>query len=74
MNNIDGSKKGLAPEEREVLLGKLKERFEKNMDRHKSIEWADLRTKLKADAGKLWSLNEMELTGGEQGNGDGPAV
>src|SRR5215210_151411 len=47
------------------LLGALKARFEKNMSRHKGLEWADVQAKLEADTGKLWSLSEMERTGGE---------
>jgi hypothetical protein len=47
------------------LLGILKARFEKNKNRHKDIEWADLEAKLEASEAKLWSLNEMESTGGE---------
>jgi hypothetical protein len=43
----------------------LKTRFEKNMDRHKGLEWAKVQAKLEADSGKLWSLSEMERTGGE---------
>ncbi|MGH9969131.1 MAG: DUF4256 domain-containing protein [Pyrinomonadaceae bacterium] len=51
--------------EREELLGALKARFEKNMNRHKGLEWAKVQTKLEANTEKLWSLNEMERTGGE---------
>ncbi|MEO3407705.1 DUF4256 domain-containing protein [Mucilaginibacter sp. CAU 1740] len=58
-------KKELSTEQTEELLGILKARFEKNKDRHKGIEWAGVLAKLNADAVKLWSLNEMELTGGE---------
>jgi len=58
-------KKELSPEQREELFGTLKARFEKNMNRHKGIEWAKVKSKLEANAGKLWSLNEMERTGGE---------
>lgn len=47
------------------LIAVLKARFEKNMPRHKGIDWTTVETKLKANAGKLWSLNEMENTGGE---------
>jgi hypothetical protein len=47
------------------LLGTLKARFEKNKKRHAGIEWAKVEAKLRADNGKLWSLNEMEITGGE---------
>ena len=59
------SKKDLSPKPREELLKTLKDRFEKNMNRHKGIEWAEVQAKLEANAGKLWSLNEMERTGGE---------
>jgi hypothetical protein len=65
MNNINSSKKELAPKQREELLGALKARFEKNMNRHKGLEWAKVQAKLEASAEKLWSLNEMERTGGE---------
>jgi hypothetical protein len=51
--------------QREELLSALKARFEKNMNRHKDLEWANVQAKLEADADKLWSLNEMERTGGE---------
>jgi uncharacterized protein DUF4256 len=57
--------KKLSSEQRAELLKGLKERFEKNMDRHKGLEWAKVQTRLEADAKKLWSLNEMEKTGGE---------
>ena len=59
------TKKNLSPKQREELLKTLKARFEKNMNRHKGLEWAKVQAKLKADTGKLWSLNEMERTGGE---------
>jgi hypothetical protein len=59
------SMKGLSPEQRDGLLGTLKARFEKNMNRHKGIEWAKVAARLEADAEKLWSLSEMETTGGE---------
>lgn len=65
MNMINSHKNELSPEEREDLLGILKARFEKNMDRHKEFKWAQVGAKLEADAAKLWSLNEMERTGGE---------
>ena len=58
-------KKELSPKQREELLKTLKARFEKNLNRHKGLEWAKVQAKLDADAGKLWSLNEMERTGGE---------
>lgn len=61
MNN----KKKLSPERREELLGTLKARFERNMNRHKGLEWAKVQVKLEADTEKLWSLSEMERTGGE---------
>jgi len=65
MNNIKSNKKELSPKQREDLLKVLKVRFEKNMDRHKGLEWAKVKAKLEANAEKLWSLNEMERTGGE---------
>jgi len=65
MNNINNNKKALPPEQREELLRALKVRFEKNMNRHKGLEWAKVQAKLEAHAEKLWSLNEMERTGGE---------
>lgn len=58
-------KKDLLPEQRVELLDDLKERFEKNMSRHKGLEWAKVQAKLEADPAKLWSLSEMERTGGE---------
>ena len=57
--------KKLSSEQREELLKTLKARFEKNMNRHKGLEWGKVQAKLEADAKKLWSLNEMESTGGE---------
>ena len=65
MNNIKSNKKKLSPKQREELLGALKDRFEKNMNRHKGLEWVKVQAKLEANAEKLWSLNEMESTGGE---------
>lgn len=59
------TKKALSPAQREELLKALKARFEKNMNRHKGLEWAKLQAKLEANPEKLWSLNEMERTGGE---------
>ena len=59
------SKKTLSPGRREELLLALEVRFEKNMKRHKGLEWAKVHAKLVANTEKLWSLNEMELTGGE---------
>ncbi|GGK08954.1 hypothetical protein GCM10007063_34240 [Lentibacillus kapialis] len=57
--------KALSQEQREELLRTLKERFEKNMNRHGSLEWVRVQAKLEANIEKLWSLNEMERTGGE---------
>ena len=65
MKNIASGKKKLSPEEREGLLRALKSRFEKNMNRHKGLEWSKVLAKLEAKAEKLWSLHEMERTGGE---------
>ena len=59
-----GNKK-LSKEQREELLSSLKTRFEKNISRHKGLEWAKVQARLVANAEKLWSLNEMERTGGE---------
>jgi len=63
--NINSNKKDLSPEQREELLGALKARFEKNMNRQRGLEWAKVQAKLEASDEKLWSLNEMERTGGE---------
>ncbi|WP_127589658.1 DUF4256 domain-containing protein [Paenibacillus lautus] len=57
--------KELSTEQREGLLHTLKARFEKNMNRHQDMEWADVQAKLEANPEKLWSLHEMEITGGE---------
>jgi hypothetical protein len=65
MNIMNSNKKELSPEQREELLRTLKARFEKNMNRHESLEWAIVQAKLEANPEKLWSLNEMERTGGE---------
>jgi len=59
------NKKELSPEQREKLIGTLKARFEKNKSRHAGLEWTKVQTRLDADNEKLWSLNEMERTGGE---------
>lgn len=64
MKSINSNKK-MSPEQSEELLKTLKVRFEKNVNRHKGIEWAKVQTKLEANSEKLWSLNEMEITGGE---------
>jgi len=65
MSNIKSNKTALSPERREELLGALKARFAQNMNRHKGLEWAKVQARLEARAEKLWSLNEMERTGGE---------
>ncbi|QPQ30780.1 DUF4256 domain-containing protein [Lysinibacillus sp. JNUCC 51] len=57
--------KELSLEQREEILSTLKARFEKNMNRHKDLEWAKVQAKLETNTEKLWSLNEMEGTGGE---------
>lgn len=59
------SNKELLPEQHEELLNILKARFEKNLDRHQGIEWVSVQAKLEAQTDKLWSLHEMERTGGE---------
>ena len=59
------NKRELSPKQREELLAALKARFEKNMNRHKGLEWTKVRARLEANTQKLWSLNEMERTGGE---------
>jgi hypothetical protein len=59
------NKNELPPKQREELLKALRARFEKNKNRHKGIEWANVLAKLEANTGKLWSLSEMEKTGGE---------
>jgi hypothetical protein len=65
MSTTKNNKKDLSPKQREELLKALKARFEKNLNRHKGLEWAKVQSKLEANAEKLWSLNEMERTGGE---------
>lgn len=65
MSETRSNERELAPEEREDLLKVLKARFEKNMIRHNDVEWAYVQAKLESSPGKLWSLNEMERTGGE---------
>src|SRR3954464_1423941 len=59
------SKKKLSQGEQRALLETLKTRFEKNMNRHKGLQWAGVESKLISSAEKIWSLNEMEKTGGE---------
>ena len=61
----DKNSRELSPGQREELLTTLEARFEKNMNRHKSLEWARVRARLEANPERLWSLNEMERTGGE---------
>lgn len=58
-------KRDLSAKQRDELLTTLKARFEKNMERHKGLEWTQVRDRLEANPEKLWSLNEMEITGGE---------
>jgi hypothetical protein len=62
---MENEKRDLSQEKREDLVRELKTRFEKNMKRHKGFEWAAIQSKLEANTEKLWSLNEMERTGGE---------
>lgn len=64
MKSMSGKKK-LSPEEREGILGELKSRFGKNTNRHKGLDWAKVQARLEAHPEKLWSLHEMERTGGE---------
>ncbi|WP_246858731.1 DUF4256 domain-containing protein [Chitinophaga sp. XS-30] len=64
-NTMTSHKKALPPKQREELINILKKRFEKNMHRHKGIDWAKVQAKLEVNAEKLWSLNEMEMTEGE---------
>src|ERR1700730_14879219 len=65
MNNMDSKRKALSPKQHEELLRILKAHFEKNMNRHKGLEWAQVQAKLETNIEKLWSLHEMERTGGE---------
>ncbi len=62
---MKNEKRELSPEQREELLRTLEARFEKNMNYHKGVEWSKVQAKLEANSEKLWSLNEMEVTGGE---------
>ena len=62
---MKGTKKKLSQKQSEELLQALEARFEKNANRHKGLEWEKVRSRLEANAAKLWSLNEMERTGGE---------
>jgi hypothetical protein len=65
MSKSKSTRKQLSREQRQELLSGLRARFEKNMNRHKDVKWADVETKLEASAETLWSLNQMETTGGE---------
>ena len=65
MKNSTSNKKELSPKQREELVKTLKARFEKNLNRHKGLDWAKVQSRLEANAEKLWSLHEMESTGGE---------
>ena len=65
MNNMKSTKKELSTRQRDELLSVLKDRFERNLSRHKGLDWAKVQTRLEANAEKLWSLHEMERTGGE---------
>src|ERR1700744_1162004 len=65
MSKITSNKKELSLKQREELLGTLKARFEGNMKRHQGLEWAKVQARLEAKPEKLWSLGEMERTGGE---------
>lgn len=62
---MKNNKKELSPEQNLELISILKVRFEKNMGRHKDLEWTKVQAKLEANTEKLWSLDEMENTGGE---------
>lgn len=65
MKKANGNKRELSLEQREGLLKALKARFEKNMNRHEGLAWAKVQARLEANPEKLWSLHEMERTGGE---------
>jgi len=65
MKNVNSNLKEVSPEQGENLFVTLKDRFEKNVNRHKGLEWTEVQAKLEANPEKLWSLNEMERTGGE---------
>ncbi|MCW3465967.1 DUF4256 domain-containing protein [Chitinophaga nivalis] len=62
---MKNTKKKLSPEQGQALLNVLKTRFEKNTQRHKGLSWDPVQARLEANPAKLWSLDEMELTGGE---------
>ena len=65
MSNSSGSKRELSPEQRQELLAILESRFAQHMNRHPGLEWEEVQSKLEANHHKLWSLGEMERTGGE---------
>jgi hypothetical protein len=65
MNNMNSHNKELSSQQRSALLSTLKDRFEKNRNRHTGLQWGNLQAKLEADPEKLWSLHQMESTGGE---------
>jgi hypothetical protein len=65
MNNTTVNKKALSPQQREELVTALQTRFEKNLNRHRGVAWAQVHARLAANPEKLWSLHEMERTGGE---------
>jgi hypothetical protein len=65
MPDLVGTPQALSPAQRPALLGVLQTRFEKNMNRHPGLEWAQVQARLEANPEKLWSLQEMERTGGE---------
>lgn len=65
MQSMTNTRKKLPAKEREEVLRTLQARFEKNMARHKGLKWTDVAARLEANAEKLWSLSEMERTGGE---------
>jgi len=65
MNNKSNNKKVLSPEQGKILLETIKTRFEAHMPRHEGLNWAEVQSRLEAHPEKLWSLNEMERTGGD---------
>ena len=65
MSKLNNTKKKLSSEQKDALLTTLKTRFEKNMKRHKGIDWTNVQAKLETKPAKLWTLNAMEETGGE---------
>src|SRR5579863_2168811 len=65
MNRLTKHNNELSPKQRKELLEALRSRFEKNMNRHKGVEWAKVQARLDANAERMWSLGEMERTAGE---------